>query len=149
MKRVLVIMLAASFVIGSNNLFAQLRDVPSEVTNSLKAKYPDAADVSWDDKITSFQASFKSNGAAYQARFSKDGEWKESEKAILLEDAPAAVKNSFNSTKFKDWTMQNVAMLEMANGGTEYRIYVHNNSVKRKYLFFNEEGKLIKESFKL
>jgi len=149
MKKVFVIMMSAVFVIASQSVFAQLRSVPAEVTTAFASKYPNASDVSWDDKVSSFQATFKDNGATCEARFNKDGVWKETEKAITIEQLPSSVQEAFNSSKFKEWTLRTVARIEKNNGGSEYRIYVKNDTVKRKYLYYSEEGKLIREAYKI
>ena len=149
MKRKLMMIVFCSLMLAGTNAFSQFREVPAQVTNSFKDKYPEATDVAWDDKISSFQAKFKWNDAMYEARFNKEGVWQETEKSITMEELPASVRDAFQSTKFRDWTLQSVAMIEKSNGGTEYRIYVSNNTVKRKYLYYNEAGKLLKEAYKL
>jgi hypothetical protein len=149
MKKVFVILMSAVFVITSQSVSAQLRDVPAEVTTAFAEKYPNAKNVSWSDKISSFQATFKDNGAICEARFNKDGIWKETEKAITLEQLPSSVQEAFNSSKFKEWTLRTVAKIDKNNGGSEYRIYVKDDTIKRKYLYYSEDGKLIREAYKI
>lgn len=149
MKKIFVIMMSAVFVIASQSVSAQLRSVPAEVTTAFANKYPHASDISWSDKVSSFQATFKDDGATCEARFNKDGVWKETEKAITLEQLPSSVQESFNSSKFKDWNLRTVAKIDKSDGGSEYRIYVKNDTVKRKYLYYSEDGKLIREAYKI
>jgi hypothetical protein len=80
--------------------FAQFRSIPSAVTNSFKEKYPTAADVKWDDKVSSFQGKFLLDSASYEARFDRHGVWQETERAITFEQLPEAVKRSFEASKY-------------------------------------------------
>ena len=148
MKR-LVLIMATFFIVGSQLVHAQLRDVPASVTNSFKAKFPDAKDIKWSDKVTSFQATFLSGGHTYEARFDNDGNFKESEKAISFDDLPAPVKETFNGSKFKDWNLRTVAEIQTSDGSTEYRIYLKDKTVNRKYLFYDASGKLLRDEYKI
>ena len=44
--------------------FAQLRKVPAGATNTLKAKFPKATDVTWKDNLTDWKAEFNEIGRA-------------------------------------------------------------------------------------
>ncbi len=88
-------------------------------------------------------------GDKYEARFNTKGEWQESEKAIEKDDLPAAVKDGFDKSKFSDWEVKSVAWLEEKDGSIQYRILVRKSSVEKKYLFFNENGKLLRDSITL
>lgn len=142
-------MLALTFLAGVKPLKAQFRDIPAAVTNAFKQKYPNATDVSWDDKVTSFQSKFSMDGKRFEARFKKDGSWEVTEKAILFNELPNPVQESFNASEYKKWTLRTVAELENSQGGKEYRIYVRNNTVQRKYLYYGEDGKFLRDSYKL
>jgi hypothetical protein len=149
MKTRVALLLSVFLSFAANDLLAQIRDIPAAVTTAFKTKYPDARDVSWDDKVTSFQANFKTDDGTYEARFTKDGIWKETERRIELAQLPDAVKNAFDNSKFKDWSLKTVSEVESGSGGKEYRIFVKNKTVKRKYLIYNESGELIREAYKL
>lgn len=142
-------MLAVALIAVAQPLKAQFRNIPGEVTNAFKEKYPEATDVSWNDKVTSFQASFALDGHRYEARFKKDGKWEETEKAINFEDLPMAVQEAFNASEYKKWNLRTVAYIENSVGGKEYRIYVKNDTVKRKYLYYGEDGKFLRDSYKI
>jgi len=73
------------------------------VTDSFKVQYPNAANVEWKDKITAFMASFNLNNAKYEARYTKKGEWIQSEHAIIATDLPAAVADGLKKSKYADW----------------------------------------------
>src|ERR1700743_2392927 len=70
---------------------AQLRTLPSAVTDSFKAKYPSATQVSWSDKLSFWQASFYVGADALTAKFKASGEWQSSMKKIPQTGLPADV----------------------------------------------------------
>jgi hypothetical protein len=128
---------------------AQFRDIPGAVTNAFKAKYPEATNVQWDDRVTNFQAKFIKDSATYEARFDKNGTWIETEKAITFDALPEAVKSAFRSSKFADYTIRTVAEIEKANGGKELRLYIRDNVVKRKYLYYSPDGTFLRDDTKI
>ena len=149
MKKLICIVMAIALIAVVKPLKAQFRDVPAAVTNAMKDKYPNAKDISWEDKVSSFQAKFLMDGKTHEARFKKDGTWEVTEKAILFEEMPKAVQDAFNASEFKKWTLRTVAELNNNQGGNEFRIYVRNNTVNRKYLYYGVDGKLLKEAYNL
>ena len=149
MKKLIFMVMALAFIVAAKPLKAQFRDIPAAVTNAMKEKYPNATEISWEDKVSSFQAKFLNDGKRQEARFKKDGTWEVTEKAILFEELPSAVQEAFNASEYKKWTLRTVAHLENSEGGKEYRVYVRNNTVQRKYLYYGEDGKLLRESYKL
>ncbi len=128
---------------------AQFRDIPGAVTNAFKAKYPEATNVQWDDRVTNFQAKFLKDSATYEARFNKDGTWVETEKAITFESLPDAVKSAFRSSKYSDYEVRTVAEIEKANGGKELRLYIRDNVVKRKYVYYSPDGTFLRDDTKI
>ena len=146
MKKLFFI-LATGFVLFSMNpLQAQIRKIPAEVTESFKEKYADSKNVEWKDKVTFFQANFEMKGDKYEARFNSKGQWQEREKAIEKDHLPSDVKDGFDKSKFSDWEVRSVAWVENKDAAIQYRVLVKKNSVEKKYLFFNEQGKLLRES---
>ena len=142
-------MVAAELLIGfvTAKSFAQIRKVPAEVTNALKAKYPDAQNVEWKDKVTFFQASFNLNNAEMTADFSSKGEWRETDKKMSFDALPGAVKDGFKKSKYADWTPGSVLQIEKINKGIQYKIYAEKSSVvQKKFLYFNEQGQLVRDT---
>lgn len=125
---------------------AQLRKVPSEVTDALKTKYPNAQQVEWKDKLTHFDAEFVDNNVKTTASFSNDGTWKETDQEIDFEKLPAAVKDGFSKSKFNDWTTGSVTKI-ISPEGVQYKIYAEKSSIiQKKFLYFNEKGQLVKDT---
>ncbi|CAN5232765.1 hypothetical protein BH11BAC6_BH11BAC6_08790 [soil metagenome] len=146
MKKAMLLLLFVSSI-GITGSFAQIRKVPAEVTDALKAKYPDAQKVEWKDKVTYFEASFILNGAEMDADFSSKGEWQETQKKMAFDALPATVKDGFQKSKYNDWSPGSVTMIEKNDEATVYKIYVEKSSlVQKRFLFFNKEGQLEKET---
>ena len=129
--------------------FAQIRKIPSEVTEALKQKYPDAEKVSWKDKLSVFAASFEVNNEKYEARFTDKGEWKSTEKEINETDLPGDVKDGFEKSKYADWELKNTFLIELPGNETQYRIQVAKNDIQKKNLLFNNDGQLLKDNITL
>lgn len=145
-KSFLVIVVLTLVIIGSGHLNAQIRKIPSAVTEAFKAKYPDAADVEWKDKLTNFKASFKMNGENYEAKFNNKGEWQQTEKSIEESQLPGAVKDGLGKSKYSEWEISSAAHIEYKDKKEEYRILVKKNDIEKKYLFFNSQGKLLRDT---
>ena len=127
---------------------AQLRKIPAEVTDAFKSKFPDAANVEWKDKLSGFEASFKMAETAYEARFNNKGEWQETEKILDPQAFPGEVKAGFDKSKYTSWEVRELSHLEKKDAAY-YRVLVRKNELEKKYLFFDDKGKLIKEQITL
>jgi hypothetical protein len=142
-----IIWLAMLGILSVGMLQAQLRKIPSEVTDAFKAKYPSATNVEWKDNVSNFEAEFKMNDAECTAQFSSKGEWKESTKKMSFDALPAAVKDGFKKSKYNDWKTGSVRMIEENDKKTLYKIYAEKKGVTQKvFLYFNEEGQLEKNT---
>ncbi|HEY6978271.1 MAG TPA: PepSY-like domain-containing protein [Chitinophagaceae bacterium] len=142
---ILLLLLMVSF--GTVKSFAQIRKVPAEVTDAFKAKYPDAQNVEWKDKITFFEASFELNNADMTADFSSKGEWQETEKKMDFDALPDAVKEGFKKSKYSDWTPGSVTKIERKDKDIQYKVYAEKSSlVQKKFLYFNGQGQLERDT---
>ena len=130
---------------------AQFRKIPADATNALKAKYPNAQKVEWKDKVTFFQANFEDNGVPCTADFSNKGTWQQTEMGLNWDATPNAVKDGFNKSKYADpneWKIgERITKIVKSDNSTKYRVYVdEKGGLQKKYLYFNPDGKLEKES---
>jgi hypothetical protein len=146
MKKINILLLTVILLISFNNLDAQIRKIPATVTESLKQKYPDAANLEWKDKLTSFQANFKLAGDTYQSSFSNNGEWEQTDKTVVTEKLSTAVNDGFIKSKYSKWDISSIIQTEYKDGHFEYRILVKKNDLSKKYLFFDEQGKLLRDA---
>ena len=89
MKKVVSVFLALFLVVTTiTTSSAQVRKIPSEVTEAFKQKYPSATNVEWRDKLSNFSAAFESENEHYEARFNNKGEWQLTENEIDESDLP-------------------------------------------------------------
>lgn len=146
MKKICLLALVMFSLSALNYTQAQIRKVPAEVTEAFKTKYPDTKNVEWKDKITSFQASYEMNGDKYESRFNSKGVWQQTEKDIAEDALPASVKDGYSKSKFTDWELKTVTRVESKDNSIQYRLFVRKSGVEKKYLYFNEDGKLVKDS---
>ncbi|BAV08887.1 lipoprotein [Filimonas lacunae] len=138
--------MAVLFLLVGSFSFAQLRSVPAEVTNAFKVKFPDGNDVSWHDKLSSWQASFVEKGVKTEAWFSSKGEWKETDKEMEYSALPEEVKVGVSKSRYSDWKPGSVTTILKKDKELQYRIYVEKSSlVQKKYIYFNEKGVLQRE----
>lgn len=128
---------------------AQIRKIPSEVTDAFAERYPHAQKVSWKDNITNFEAKFILNGYEMSAEFNSKGEWQNSEKQIKFEELPSPVQDGFSKSKYSDWENVSIAEIEKNGEQLQYRIYVKKSAIEKKYLFFDVGGKLLRDAIKI
>lgn len=124
---------------------AQLRKIPSEVTEAFKQKYSNASNVEWKDRLTSYVAVFQSDGKTHSAYFDDDGTWKHTETVIDQSELPAAVNDGFRKSKYTEWNVDRVERIDMAGGEVRYRVQVKKGDVRKKNLVFNSEGQMMKD----
>ncbi len=126
---------------------AQLRKIPSVVTDSFNEKYPDADNVEWKDNLTNFEADFTLNDESWSVQFNSKGEWRESDKHMDFDDLPAEIKDGFQKSKYADWQPGNSKFIQQKDKDVVYKVYAEKSNIFQKvYLYFNEKGQLIKEA---
>ena len=126
---------------------AQIRKIPSEVTNAFTAQYPDAKDVSYDDNLRSFKVVFTQNGEKMIAYYNSKGEWKETEKTTDITKLPQAVQDGFQKSKYAtEWKISEATIFYEPKNAERYRLKVEKGDVQRKYLHFNKNGRLLRDS---
>jgi len=149
-KIVFLIVLSGALLFTAVGVKAQFRSVPAVVTDSFKAKYPNASGVSWSDKLLagSFQASFMEGKDKFVARFSNKGEWQWSTKKITKDELPAAVKDGLAKSKYagSEWEVKTVTIKFMPGNTVQYLVFVEKSDFNKKNLTFSSDGRLLKDS---
>jgi hypothetical protein len=147
-KIVLYCLLLGGLVMMYSAVHAQLRTLPSAVTDSFKAKYPSAKQVSWSDKLSYWQVSFYLDADALTAKFKSSGEWQSAMKKIAQTSLPADVQDGFSKSLYADgdWTVSTVQVLYLPGDVTQYAVQVEKSSLQKKNLLFNNKGRLVKEN---
>ena len=129
---------------------AQIRKIPAEVTDAFKEKYPEASNVEWKDKLTYFVAVFKQDGVQYEARFTKKGDWKDTENAIETEELPEEVNEGYGKSKYADeWKIEAAYKIVLPNDQVQYRVLARKSDLQKKNILFSSEGRLLKDNMTL
>src|SRR5437868_4424542 len=95
-------MFSVVFFLTVISVNAQFRKIPAVVTDAFKAKYANATGVEWKDKLSSFEADFKSGDKDMKAFFSSKGEWIKTETKHTYNSLPSDVKDGFKKSKYAE-----------------------------------------------
>jgi hypothetical protein len=131
---------------------AQLGKIPAAVTAAFNKQYTAAKDVAYSDNLGDYSVTFRVDTVHMLARYNRKGEWKGSEKTISFDRLPTEVKDGFMKSKFSDWTVLSVLQLYLTQsegGGEQFRIKVGQGNLKKRNLFFNKAGKLVRDRMTL
>jgi hypothetical protein len=131
------------------NVNAQIRKIPSTVTDSFKEKYPGASGVEWRDKLSVFTAVFVNDGVNYEARYNNKGQWLNTENEIESEALPSAVKEGFEKSKYADWTIEKVHKIQLPGDEIQYRLMAGKTDLQKKNLLYSSKGRLLKDKITL
>ena len=128
---------------------AQFRKIPADVTDAFLSRYPHAMHVAWKDKLHYFEASFQLNECTITAIFSSKGEWQGSERELIFNQLPTEVKDGFMKSKYAERQKNTVYEVQELGKPLQYRINVQKSGLQKKNLYFDVNGKLLKESIVL
>ncbi len=149
MKKIYLPLIIVLLLFLQMDVSAQFRKIPDSVTNALKAKYPEATNVNWKDKITNFTASFTIDGIGYDARFDSKGGWLGTQKTVNEDHLPAQIKDGLSKSKYATWEIKTVYFTYLPDKPTEYHIIVGRGDIERKHLLFDEKGRLLSDDISL
>jgi hypothetical protein len=144
MKKVLSFVLI--IVLFSVSVNAQIRQVPLAVKDSFGKQYPNAVDIGYKDMLTGVQVHFVLNGVKMIAKYNNKGTWKETEKESNYDKMTPAVQDGFNKSKYADWKVTETAVIYLPDGTERYRLKVEKNDVQKKYLYFDRNGRLVRDA---
>lgn len=130
-------------------LQAQFRKIPAEVTDAFKSRYPHAEQVTWKDDFGSFEAEFLLNNYEMCAHFSSKGDWLRSERMIKYNELPQMVKDGFEKSRYAGWEKGSIHEISKSTEALQYRMLIKKSGAQKKYLFFDANGKLNRESLTL
>jgi hypothetical protein len=143
MKRLLI---SFTFLLVTTFAFAQIRNVPTEVEDAFAKQYPDAESVVYKDNLVNVRVNFVLNGDRLMATFNNKGMWRETEKDWTFEQLPEDVKDGFHKSKYADWKLTETKVIYRPDGKERYRIKIEKNDVQKKYLLFNQSGRLVEDN---
>lgn len=128
---------------------AQIRKIPSAVTDSFKEKYPDANGVEWRDKVSVFSAVFSRDGVSYEAKYNSKGEWLNTESELAVDDLPSDVREGFEKSKYADWEIEKIHKIQLPGDKVQYRVLVGKTDIQKKNLVYSSQGRLLKDKITL
>jgi len=140
MKRLFILLLS---FIGITAVSAQVINVPAKAQQHFQEKYTGATNIKWKNNVANYDATFKKDGYDWKANYNIDGTWNFTEKFLKKDDAPEKVKESFSKSQYRKNTVRSLAYVENSKGEKLYR-YEVKTGVTRTYVFFDQEGTLIK-----
>ncbi|MBI1341437.1 MAG: hypothetical protein GC171_00745 [Terrimonas sp.] len=131
--------------------FAQIREIPAIVEETFANQYPRATHIDFKDFVVKVQVHFEQDGELYMATYTNKGLWKGTEKAYEFDKLSDTVKDGFQKSKYADdnWEIEETAILYLPGGSEQYRVLVRKNDVQKKYLFFNDKGRLLRTAVTL
>jgi len=148
MKPLFAILVIASCLFNLNSS-AQIRKIPSTVTEALKVQYPKADSIEWSDKITGYSATFTEGDKKLVAYYKNDASWERTEEEISFDDLPGDVKDAKEKSKYSEWENGVVQKIILPGEKFQYRVQVVKNEIQKKNLYFAPNGKMIKEKITL
>lgn len=145
MKKVISLLCAMTLV--ATITIGQIRKIPSEVTTAFEKQYPAAQEVEYKDILTSIHVHFLQDSIRMIAKYNNKGEWKETEKETSFDTAPPEIADGYQKSKYADeWRVTEASYILLPGGGVNYRIKIEKSDLQKKYLFFNDKGRLIREA---
>lgn len=151
MKKVIYYLLALCLTFSIyNTADAQVRKVPAEVTEAFRSKYPMATNVEWRDKLSGFTAVFDLNNIHYESKFTNKGFWQSTENKMPEAELPDAIKDGFQKSKYaEEWTIKKAYKITLREDKTQYRLEIEKNDIQKKHLFFDPNGRLLRDNITL
>ncbi len=136
LKIVGLIMLIA---IGLNSVTAAINktEVPQAVLEAFNKKYPKATDVEWEKDDLNYEVEFELEKVEYEATFSEDGTWLETETEITAKELPEKVASAFKAAypKVKIKGVEKVETPKISFYEIEYK-----KGLKKREAFFDKDG---------
>jgi len=126
--------------------FAQVTKVPDQAKENFSKQYPSAQNVNWDNDVINVNVRFELNGEQMNAAYNNKGIWRKTEKKWSYEKLPEAVKDGFNKSKYADRGVTETVILYLPGDVEQYRLKVERNDLQKKYLFFNKDGRLLRDA---
>lgn len=141
--------LSAALILTSLFSEAQIREIPKAVEETFTNQYKEATNVEYRDQLVRVDVHFELDGEVMIASYTNKGVWKETQKAWDFEKLPEDVADGFEKSKYADREVTETVVLYLPGGITQYRLLAKKNDIEKKYLFFNEKGRLLRTSLTL
>lgn len=144
-----IVALPAVLLLMTSLAFSQIREIPKAVEETFANQYRGASDIAFKDHLVRVDVSFIQDGESLIASYTNKGLWKETQKEWSFDKLPDEVKNGFEKSKYADRDVTEAIVLYLPGDITQYRLRTKKNNVEKKYLYFNTQGRLLRESVTL
>src|SRR5689334_8853237 len=90
----------ALMLFSASGLQSQVINIPDKAKTHFQEKYPDAKNIDWKNRVSSYTATFTNNDIKSTVYYHMDGIWDYTEQDRKFEDFPEEVKTSFSKNEF-------------------------------------------------
>lgn len=142
MKQSICILL---FLFSAFVVKAQDDKIPPGISDLFYMQYPYAANVKVNKKWRASEVDFTMKGEHYLAAYEKN-EWKFSLMYYEYNRLPSKVKRGFKNTRYGKNDVMETTLVYLPSGYEEYRIKLKGDSFNNRYIYLNENGKVIRVS---
>jgi hypothetical protein len=144
-----LVSLTVCLTLISGIAFSQIREIPKVVEETFANQYKGASDIDFKDHLVRVDVQFELDGEQMIASYTNKGLWKETQKQWSFVKLPEEVQNGFEKSNYADREIEDVIVLYLPGGVEQYRLKAKKNGVEKKYLYFNPNGRLLRESVTL
>ena len=151
MKKYLFLCLAAVAFMACSNDDDNIFPTNQKVVESLLTQYPSAQNISWGRAwgywVAEFERSENDIMVECEAWFSNDGVWYLGVSNIPYTSLPTTVQNSFSTSQYGQWFIDEVDMVERYDSEVVYAIEAeidNINTANEVILYYTPEGILIR-----
>lgn len=147
-SRITTFVICLSFITSA--VFSQVTSIPEQAKENFTNQYPGASNVKWSNDIVNVNVEFDLDGEHMNAEYSNKGIWKSTLKDWSFEKLPEAVGIEFFKTKYSDRVViVDVKVLYLPGDVVQYRLKAKQNDIQKKFLYFNEKGRLLRSAVTL
>ena len=145
MKFYRIAFLLSVLAISATHTKAQVTKISEQVKENFTSQYPDAQNIRWFNDVVKVNVQFEIGDDKMDAQYTNKGIWRNTLKMISFDDLPDEVKDGFDKSKYAGREVTDVRIVYLPDEIIQYRIKTEKNNVQRKYLYFNEEGRLLRD----
>lgn len=125
-------------------------EVEASVKEDIMERYPGIEEFTLQNQLVRVVAEFELNDTSYTSVYSSKGKWQHTVYGIDPADLPQEVMDGFDKSKYAvDWEITAAEVYDTPAKGLQYRVTVEKNQFQKKYLYFNEKGRLVREALTL
>jgi hypothetical protein len=142
MKNILLLLITPLLITQLSCRSSEEENAPEVVMTAFQKKYPDETDPDChNDRNGNFEPNFKKVGSHYQADFSPDGSWIETERRIKKKDLPEAVGVRLKED-FDEYEVVEIEEVDHHSKGLFYDVELRKDGEK-KDVELNRKGEVI------